>query len=172
MRKALAVTAALVAVLSLALAARAQSASPATFFAPLDTAQEAPSCAPAVASGAVGSALLEVVDPVAGTVRYRLTASNLPEPPGAAHIHDGPVGVPGGVVEPLPLNGASSGVIGEGTFTNPGLLASMQADPARYYVNVHTPVLCGPGAIRGQLAASQRLLLPAIFRQTEPGAGG
>jgi CHRD domain len=60
-------------------------------------------------------------------------------------------GVAGPVVQPLPPTpGAENGVIGTGTFSNPALVAAMQADPDGYYVNVHTNV-CQPGVIRGQL---------------------
>jgi hypothetical protein len=37
-----------------------------------------------------------------------------------------------------------------GTFTNPALIAQINANPQNYYVNVHTTA-CPPGVIRGQL---------------------
>lgn len=58
--------------------------------------------------------------------------------------------MPGPVVQPLPPRpGAEHGVVGSGTFTNPALLAPLRADPAAYYVNVHSSV-CPSGVIRGQ----------------------
>ncbi|HEV8638242.1 MAG TPA: CHRD domain-containing protein [Chloroflexota bacterium] len=162
MRKGFGPVAALLAVAVLVLAAQAQ-APPLAFVAVMDAAQEVPTCLAAPAA-AGGEAVLAVTDQAAGTVHYQLVANNLPDAPFAAHIHAAPRGVPGPIVQPLPLTpGAQSGVIGEGTFTNPSLVAALQADPAGYYVNVHTG-LCPAGAIRGQLAARWRLYLPAVVR--------
>ena len=127
---------------------------PATTFAAVLTAdQEVPACA--IATGAArGHFVAHVVDAAAGTVEWRLVANNLPGSTTAAHIHSAPAGVPGGVVQPLTFAaGAENGVIGTGSFTNPGLVAAMQANPGGYYVNVHTalPDGCPPGVVRGQL---------------------
>ena len=123
---------------------------PRTFIAPLDTAQEVPGCPPA-GNEARGLAIFHVVDEAAGTVEFKIVANNLPGNIVAAHIHIGPRGVAGPIVQPTPPTpGEENGVVAEGTFTNPTLVAAIQANPQAYYVNVHTN-LCGPGAIRGQL---------------------
>jgi hypothetical protein len=123
---------------------------PKTFVAPLDTAQEVPGC-PQAGNEARGLAIFHVVDQATGTVEFKIVANNLPGVIVAAHIHLAPSGVAGPVVQPTPPTpGAENGVIAEGSFSNPALLAAMQADPQAYYVNVHTNI-CPPGAIRGQL---------------------
>ena len=125
-----------------------------TFLAVLSAEEEVPLCATAT-NAARGQALFHVVDEATGEVRYKLVANNLPGDIVAAHIHLAPAGVPGPVVQPLALTpGAENGVIGQGSFTNPALLAAIRANPALYYVNVHTAppgVGCPPGVIRGQL---------------------
>ena len=68
-----------------------------------------------------------------------------------AHIHLAPRGVAGPVIQGLaPTAGEENGVIKQGTFTNPALVAALQANPSAYYVNVHTNI-CPSGVIRGQL---------------------
>ena len=121
-----------------------------TFVAVLNAEDERPLCAPA-GNDARGVAVFHVVDEASGTVSYRLVANNIPGNTTAAHIHLAPKGTPGGVVQPLPFTpGEEQGVVGEGTFTNPALLAAIRANPQNYYVNLHSTV-CGPGVIRGQL---------------------
>jgi hypothetical protein len=116
----------------------------------LTAEDEVPLCA-AATNASRGHFVAHVVDATAGTVEWELVASNLPGDIVAAHIHVAPFGVPGPVVQGLPPTaGAENGVIGTGTFTNPALVAAIGANPANYYVNVHTTT-CPPGAIRGQL---------------------
>jgi hypothetical protein len=124
---------------------------PKTFVAVLNAADEVPQCA-AAGNDARGVAIFHVVDQAAGTVRYKLIANNVPGTTVAAHIHIAPEGVAGPIVQGL-FAGASTdnGVLAEGTFTNPTLVAALQANPQAYYVNVHSAPACGPGAIRGQL---------------------
>jgi hypothetical protein len=123
---------------------------PRTFVAVLDAANEVPTCTEAT-NAARGSAILHVVDEATGTVDFKLVANNLPGTIIAAHIHLAPKGMPGPIKQPLePTPGVEHGVIAEGTFTNPELVAALQADPAAYYVNVHSSV-CTSGVIRGQL---------------------
>lgn len=123
---------------------------PKTFIAPMDTAQEVPGC-PAAGNEARGLAIFHVVDQATGTVEFKIVANNLPGTIVAAHIHLAPRGVAGPVVQATaPTPGEENGVIAEGSFSNPALLAAMQANPQAYYVNVHTNI-CPPGAIRGQL---------------------
>jgi CHRD domain-containing protein len=137
-----------------AVAVAAADQPPATTFAAVLVAeQEVPGCATATGASR-GLFVGHVVDSAAGTVDWRLVANNLPGSTIAAHIHAAPFGVAGAVVQPLPFTaGAENGVIGTGTFTNPGLVAAIQANPGGYYVNVHTigPDGCPPGVIRGQL---------------------
>jgi hypothetical protein len=123
---------------------------PATkFVVVMRASDEVPLCATAT-NASRGSATFRITDATAGTVKYKLVANNLPGVINAAHIHLAPKGTPGAVVQPLALTpGAENGVIGKGTFTNPGLVQALQADPAAYYVNVHSDV-CMPGVIRGQ----------------------
>lgn len=123
---------------------------PTTFVAVLSAAEEVPTCVPA-GNESRGLAIFQVRDAATGMVEFKLVANNLPETPVAAHIHVGPAGVAGPVVQPLGVTpGEENGVIKEGSFMNPALVAALQADPQAYYVNVHTNV-CPAGAIRGQL---------------------
>ena len=131
-------------------AAGADQPAPTTFVAVLSAGAEVPHCA-AATNAARGVAIFHVVDEATGTVEYKIVANNLPGTPFASHIHLAPTGSPGPIIQPLALMpGAENGVIGEGTFTNPTLLAALRADPQAYYVNVHTEV-CRSGVIRGQL---------------------
>jgi hypothetical protein len=85
----------------------------------------------------------------AGQVCYRLHADNITLPATAAHIHRGGPTVNGPVVVPfLPpaANGNSSGC----TATTAALIDEIIANPANFYVNVHTKEHPG-GAIRQQL---------------------
>jgi len=137
---------------SLVAAAIAFAAQPAatTFVAVLSPDNEVPACT-AATNGAGGTFVAHVVDATAGTVEWRFVANNLPGTILAAHIHIDPAGLAGPVVQALPPTaGDESGVIGTGTFTNPALVAALQANPDGYYVNVHTTV-CPAGAARGQL---------------------
>lgn len=121
-----------------------------TFVAALSADEEVPLCATAT-NAARGSFVAHVVDEATGTVEWKLVANNLPGTIIAAHIHFAPKGVAGAVVQPTPPTaGEENGVIGEGSFTNPALVAALRANPDGYYVNVHTTV-CPAGVIRGQL---------------------
>ena len=128
-----------------------------SFNAVLTAEDEVPLCATAT-NASRGHFQAKVVDAAAGTVEWKLVANNLPGDIVAAHIHLAPFGVAGPVVQPLPPTpGDESGVIGKGSFTNPALVAAIQANPELYYVNVHTAPPppagegCPAGVIRGQL---------------------
>jgi len=152
MLKQFAALAACVLGLTLIPAAYGQGVAPTTLVAPLSAENEVPGCPAGEETGAHGVAVLQI-DEESGTITYRVTATNLPGTiaggPGA-HIHVGPAGVAGPVVEPLELTGLESGLVAAGTATNPDLAAAILADPANYYINVHTTA-CPEGAIRGQL---------------------
>ena len=117
----------------LALAAMATTVSadqpaPTTFVAVLSSAEETGVCAN-ISSSARGVAVFHVTDEGTGTVEWRLVANNLPGTTSAAHIHVGPPGVAGPVVQPLAFTpGSENGVIGTGTFTNLALLAAIRAN--------------------------------------------
>lgn len=150
MRKIFAVLGMLVGVLVATSVAFADEPAPKMFVAVLTAADEVPLCAPA-GNDARGVAVFHVVDQATGEVRWKIVANNLPGDIIAAHIHIAPKGVAGPVVQPTPPTpGEENGVVGSGTFTNPALLAAMQANPEAYYVNVHSNV-CPAGVIRGQL---------------------
>ena len=87
------------------------------------------------------------IDPTAGKICYTLEISNI-DAALAAHIHKGAAGASGPPVVPLdaPTNGKSQAC----TTVSPDVAAAIVADPAGYYVNVHTKAFMG-GAIRGQL---------------------
>ena len=85
-----------------------------------------------------------------GQICFELTVQNVTLPAAAAHIHEGAAGVPGPVVVTLTApdaTGMSSGCV---TVPRP-LVADILANPAGYYVNVHTTDF-QDGAVRGQLA--------------------
>ena len=146
------IPAGLVAALTLAAAASPQPMTR-TFAIPLTAAQERPLCAAADRSDR-GVALFKITNVAAGTVQYKVISTNLPGnivgSPGA-HIH-GPAlaGQTAGIVQALTLTGNEVGVVAQGTFTNPALVAAALANPQLYYVNVHSTT-CPQGVIRGQL---------------------
>ena len=124
-----------------------------TFVAVLSADEEVPHCALAT-NAARGVATFHVKNDVDGTVEYQIVANNLPGDIIAAHIHIAPDDVAGPIVQPLPPTpGEENGIVAEGSFSNPALVAAIRANPDNYYVNVHTaaPGGCPPGVIRGQL---------------------
>jgi CHRD domain len=120
-----------------------------TFAAVLSAEEEVPLCGPAT-NGARGFAVFQVRDATTGLVDFKVVANNLPGDLTAAHIHRERPGVAGGIVQGLTLTGSENGVIATGSFTNPALVAAIQADPNFFYVNVHSST-CTAGVIRGQL---------------------
>jgi hypothetical protein len=77
-----------------------------------------------------------------GTVDFKVVASNLPGEATAAHIYQ-VAPDPRPIIQALPPTpGAENGVIATGSFTNPDLVADIQADPDNFYVYVHSSV-CG-----------------------------
>lgn len=83
------------------------------------------------------------------TIRYSVLTQNIAVAT-AAHIHVGASGVAGDVV--VPLNAAT---LTNGTTTaSQTIIDQIKANPAGFYVNVHTADFPG-GAVRGQLAGAQ-----------------
>ena len=95
-----------------------------------------------------GSASI-TVDAATGEVCWDLTVENIADVT-ASHLHEGATGVDGGVVVPLDVDGfsgASDGCVD----ASDADLDAIVADPAGFYVNIHTEDYPA-GAIRGQLA--------------------
>jgi hypothetical protein len=122
-----------------------------TFVAVLNADEEVPLCAQAT-NAAGGNATFHVRDEASGTVDFKVVANNLPGDVTAAHIHTGPVGVAGGIVQQLapPIRRTENGVVATGSFTNEPLVAAIRLNAANFYVNVHSET-CSMGVIRGQL---------------------
>ena len=126
-----------------------------TFVVQLSAENEVPGCEAGVESGAGGVAVVQI-NADTGEITYRVVAFNLPAPISGpttgAHIHvQNPGSATGGIVLHLERTGLNTGLIAQGTTTDPALAAAILANPENYYVNVHTTA-CPPGTIRGQLA--------------------
>ncbi|NND74958.1 MAG: DUF11 domain-containing protein [Ilumatobacter sp.] len=110
--------------------------------AELDAANEVPP------AGSMGSGRAMVLADVAsGELCFELRLLDLTGTVTGAHVHEAAAGVNGPVVVNLnwPTNGPSGCVPAAA-----GVLADILADPAGYYVNVHTDAFPG-GEVRGQL---------------------
>ena len=92
------------------------------------------------------------IDPDSGKVCWNISVSNIADAT-QSHIHVGAAGVSGDVVVPLDVDGFSGSTQGCVEGQDKALLAKIIANPAGYYVNVHTADY-KPGAVRGQLAAA------------------
>jgi hypothetical protein len=92
-----------------------------------------------------------------GSIRYKVIANNIDEPLIAGHIHFLPPGAPRGpVVQDLNVTAPAEahGIVAQGTFANPTLVAGLLAG-SDYYVNLHTETCFLPlGAVRGPLNAA------------------
>lgn len=88
-----------------------------------------------------------------GQLCYQVAARNLP-PAAAAHIHRAAAGSAGPVVVPLRTPNAAGAASGCATAART-LVKAILADPASFYVNVHTTEFPA-GAIRGQLTGSSQ----------------
>jgi len=97
-----------------------------------------------------GSGMIDLtLDDMTGEVCFDLTVSNI-DPITLAHIHVGASGSVGGTI--VDFDPATNGDTGCVT-ADPADVASIIADPAGFYVNVHTASF-PLGAIRGQLDAT------------------
>lgn len=114
------------------------------FLADLNGAQE-----PTASTGTgKGQVTLNILTNIA---RVELSASGLSSPITAAHIHLGPIGVPGGIIFPLAGTGPTwTQTIGPLT---PAQLNDLRS--GNWYFNVHTMTNPG-GEIRGQITAADR----------------
>ena len=92
------------------------------------------------------------IDPDSGKVCWNISVSNIADAT-QSHIHVGAAGVSGDVVVPLDVDGFSGSTQGCVEGQDKALLAKIIANPAGYYVNVHTADY-KPGAVRGQLVAA------------------
>ncbi len=90
------------------------------------------------------------IDPDTGQVCYDLTVEGI-QPVTASHIHVGAEGENGDVVVPLDVDGFE-GSSSDCVDASDADLAAIIANPAGYYVNIHTEDFPA-GAIRGQLVA-------------------
>lgn len=87
--------------------------------------------------------------PSQGMVCFTLSVAGIKLPATAAHIHKAPAGKAGDIVIPLTApdaSGMSSGCVK----ADSALIGDIVANPANYYVNVHTTDFPA-GALRGQL---------------------
>jgi len=92
------------------------------------------------------------IDPDSGKVCWNISVSNIADAT-QSHIHVGAAGVSGDVVVPLDVDGFSGSTQGCIEGQDKALLVKIIANPAAYYVNVHTADY-KPGAVRGQLVAA------------------
>ncbi len=142
----------LAAIASLALATAALAA-PMSFSADLTTGGEGD-------EDGSGTATI-TIDPDTGEVCWDLTVEGI-EPVTASHIHVGAEGASGDVVVPLDVDGFE-GSSSDCVDASDADLDAIIADPAGYYVNIHTEDYPA-GAIRGQLVAGL-----ARHRHGDPG---
>jgi hypothetical protein len=117
------------------------------YTAPMTAKQEvpAPKGVPAKAKGGFTATVVEAGDKI--TLKWKLTFSGLTGKVGAAHIHKGKKGKPGGVILALcgPCRSGQTGTASIPESTNSAIEKGLA------YVNVHTTKNAA-GELRGQLA--------------------
>jgi CHRD domain-containing protein len=106
---------------------------------------------PPNASTATGSATL-TINATTGQITVNMTVFGLSSNATASHIHTGVAGVNGAVLVPfVGIPAATSFTYSMINTTTPANASNILANPAGFYVNVHTVNLAG-GEIRGQLS--------------------
>ncbi|MGH7492351.1 MAG: CHRD domain-containing protein [bacterium] len=131
-----------------------------TFAALLDGSQEVPPVTTA-ASG-IGNFTLNATG---SELSYSVTVGGLSGPIAAAHFHNAPAGVNGGVVRDILASFVGSTATGiwknsDAQALTPALVAELLA--TKIYVNVHTTMNPG-GEIRGQLRAGAETIFHAVL---------
>ena len=126
-----------------------------TFVVQLSPENEPAGCEAGEESGAGGVAVVQI-NAETGEITYRVVAFNLPAeiggPTTGAHIHvQNPGSATGGIVVHFERTELNTGLIAAGTTTDLAVATAILANPAAYYVNVHTEK-CPAGTIRGQFA--------------------
>lgn len=113
---------------------------------------------PPVTSTATGSALVGILG---GNVVWNLNVTNLNNIT-AGHIHRGGVGINGPIVVNFAPTFSAAGNARGSAAIDPVLAAEISANPAGFYVNIHTTQNPG-GEIRGQLAISAAQAYGAVL---------
>lgn len=101
-----------------------------------------------------GTAVI-TLDAEHGDVCFVLRVADIGLPASAAHIHEAPAGVNGGVVVPLGAPNAQGLAIGC-VAASAEQIDEILATPTEYYVNIHNQEF-KDGALRGQLAESEQV---------------
>jgi hypothetical protein len=116
--------------------------------------QEAtPTCAPPAVCGdpdAIGQMIL-IVNPNTDTVCFLTRWQDIDGTVVAAHIHNGVTGVPAGVVVPLFAGEFAGTAMLRGCVDGADWTDDINANPAGFYVNIHSSPDFPAGAIRAQL---------------------
>lgn len=116
--------------------------------ATLTIGQDIPAPTPPAAANAIAGTMTVTLDTATNAISGTLTVTGDIARITAAHIHDGDVGVAGGIIIPLQNNGG--GVLAVPAGSTLTTAQALRFEAGGYYVNVHTALNPG-GEIRGQL---------------------